>query len=333
MNRMIVIVLSLVKCVMFASGPDVGLAHEKVLYEKMGWLDFQGVESLLEMGNPLDSNPIKTEGCVGLKPDAFLDEPIAMMSSKDISFICSCDIVWLYGLLVIAEANGVSGNKARFMQYGTAIAEIMETLERHMDAIGSRTTRWLRIKVESMLARLLNDRRMSTVRLSPKDIRTLLPEARGKASPYQEFHVSFRNMLVVGAALECHLRKNGHLPVSLSDENLVAPDERKDAYGEPFSYRHDGNDWMLHSGGREKAKDVGPWDVYIPYIECIGGWPTDEVWFASTFSMKRKELYTNGVVNDGHPEYRCHMRGNALYRGDRQGMSHTLDKIKKGDQE
>ena len=328
MNRSVVFVLFALKCVLFASASYAGMPHERVLHGKMVWLDYLGVENLLKTGNPFDSNPLDAGSGMNRTIDAFLKEPVEGLSMRDISFICSSHMTWLYEIVVLAEANGVSGNKDKFMRYGTGLAEIMGVLDRRRDVMGDLVPRWLRNQVESMLARLLNDRRQSTVRLLPSDIRELLPEFGVESARYKEFHVSFRNMLVVGAAIERHLRENGRMPDSLSELGDVAPDEKKDAYGEPLSYRHKGDDWMLHSGGREKAKDDGPWNVYVPYIECIGGWLTDEVWFSSTFSRCRKELYSNGVINDNHPAYRCYMHGNAMYRGDRPGTSHQLGKTK-----
>lgn len=93
-------------------------------------------------------------------------------------------------------------------------------------------------------------------------------------------------------------------------------DRRPDVfYGERLSYRVKGDGRMLHSGGINRKKDSSPWGVFIPCVEPTGGIPTDEVWFASSYSHVRKELYSKGSVQDSYPMYRCYMRGRAVYRG------------------
>ena len=253
--------------------------------------DFCGVEYLVRQSEPFGGTPWEKDSSPSSIQE-FLQEP-----SNDVSTPIILDVVsgmgkWLHMILVMAEAQGVSGNEKTFSRHLEILGRMLKIFDDYPAELGTRDSRLLRQRLEYMLARLVNDRRGHVVKLTADDIRQFLPSISShdmaKMQSKWKALTTFRNMLIIGAELECHLRRHGLLPRSLAELENVRADEQIDAYGHPINYRTHERDWMLHSGGAEQCRDVSPWDVYVPCIGQIGGTPTREVWFASSYSKKRK---------------------------------------------
>ena len=294
--------------------------------------DFCGVEYLVRQSEPFGGMPWEKD-CSPGSIQKFLQEP-----SNDVSTPILLDVVsgmgkWLHIILVMAEAQGVSGNEKPFRRHLEILGRMLKMFDDYPAELGTQDSRLLRQRLEYMLARLVNDRRGHVVKLTADDIRQFLPSISShdmaKMPPHRKAQTTFRNMLIIGAELECHLRRHGLLPRSLDELKNVRADEQLDADGHPIDYRTHARDWMLQSGGAEQGRDASPWDVYVPCIGRTGGTPTKEVCFASSYSKKRKELFENGVVNDDVPRYRCYMRENVPYRGSQQGTAQKPTDVRK----
>jgi hypothetical protein len=300
------------------------------MIERMPCFDFCGLEVALTNGHPFGKgNWFGTDEKNDIS--MFSIEPLRGLSSTAMNQVALNDYNWLYVHLVIAEAVGLAGNRKMFNSYGTAFCSLIQVYEKHSEVLGTFNIRRFRPKLEYMLARIINDRRPGTVKLLPADVRRILPPLSSKGVVWDEnlwhswrTHETFRRMLIVGSALEYHLRKFGQLPHSLETLDCVGQEELKDAYGKRFSYRRNKCEWMIFSCGKETERET-PWDVYIPCVGITGGYATTETWFASSFSRKRQELYKSGCLNDAYPAYRCYMRGNVVYRGDGEGTKHPID--------
>ena len=301
------------------------------MIERMPCFDFCGLEVALTNGHPFGKgNWFEKDGRNDIS--MFSIEPLRGLSSTAMNRVALNDYRWLYVHLVIAESVGLSGDKKTFNSYVSAFCSMIQVYEKHSDVFGTFNIRRFRPKLEYMLARIINDRRPSTVKLVPADIRRFLPSLSREGVVWDEslWHSwrtreTFRRMLIVGAALEHHLRNFGYLPNSLEALNCVEQEEKKDAYGKHFSYRRNKHEWMIFSCGKETERE-SPWDVYVPCAGVTGGYATTEIWFASSFSRKRQELYRSGHLNNEYPAYRCHMRGDVIYRGDGDGTGHPIEK-------
>ena len=300
------------------------------IVERIPCYDFCGLEVALTNGHPLGDGRWLMKGEQN-DFETFLIEPTRGLNSKAVRDICLNDCRWLYVHLVMAEATGLSGDVKRFSGYGETFCSLIQVYEKHSDVLGNFSIRRFRPKLEYMLARFINDRRSVTVKLLPMDIRKILPPLSGCNEVWTESlwnswrsRETFRRMLIVGAGLEECLRKRGRLPDSLERLEGVNAKEVKDAYGNAFSYFFRQHEWMLYSRGNEKGVYENHWDVYVPCNEITGGHSTTEMWFASSFSRKRQELYKAGVLNEGYHSYRCYMRGNKIYRGDGEGAKHPI---------
>ena len=302
------------------------------MIERMPYFEFCGLEASLTNGHPFGKGNWFEKKNERNDISIFVIEPIRGLSSTAMNQVALNDYNWLYVHLVMAEAAGLAGNRKMFNSYGAAFCSLIQVYEKHSDVLGTFNIRRFRPKLEYMLARIINDRRPSTVKLVSADIRRFLPPLSKEGVVWDEnlwhswrTHETFRRMLIVGAALELHLRNFGHLPNSLEALNCVEQEEKKDAYGKHFSYRHNKHEWMIFSCGKETERE-SPWDVYVPCAGATGGYATTEIWFASSFSRKRQKLYKLGHLNDEYPAYRCYMRGNVIYRGDGDGTEHPIEK-------
>ena len=300
------------------------------IIERMPCFEFCGLEVALTNGHPFGKgNWFEQNGRNDIS--MFAIEPMRGLSSAAMNQVALNDYNWLYVHLVMAEAVGLAGNIKMFNSYGTAFCSLIQVYEKHSDVLGTFNIRRFRPKLEYMLARLINDRRSVTVKLRPMDIRKILPPITECNEVWTESswnswrsRETFRRMLIVGAAIEEYLRKSDGTPDSLDLLEDVNAKEKKDAYGNVFSYSSQKKEWMLYSRGDEMGKVENHWDVYVPCNGITGGHSTTEMWFASSFSRKRQELYKSGVLNDGYPSCRCYMRGNTIYRGDGEGTKHPI---------
>ena len=300
------------------------------IMRRMPCYDFCGLEVSLTNGHPFgEGHWLVKDGQNEF--EKFVFEPTRGLNTNALQYVTLNDYRWLYVHLVMAEAAGLSGDGKRFFSCGETFYSLIHVYEKHSDVLGTFTIRRIRPKLEYMLARIINDRRPSTVKLVPADIRRFLPSLSKEGVVWDEslWHSwrtreTFRRMLIVGTALEHHLRKFGHLPNSLETLDCVEQEEMKDAYGKHFLYRYKKHEWMIFSCGKETERE-SPWDVYVPCVGITGGYATTETCFASSFSRKRQELYKSGCLNDAYPAYRCYMRGNVVYRGDGEGTKHPID--------
>lgn len=309
---------SIMVCLAVSLCASAAVENHSVPFDRIAQFDFCGLDAVLEEGPPFGDGkwPNTAE-----KPDVrrFLADPVRGLTSEALTPLAAMDIWKMHCLLVITEAAALAGDRERFVRHCEMFHQLIDVADAYSDILGTATSRWLRLKIGYVLAKVVNDRRTGVLKLRPCDIRTALPvvmspqlQGKGWVGAYE----TFRRMLIVGACLEEILRTKGALPVSLDGVRQVDEREKRDFYGTRLSYRVKGNDWMLHSGGIKRKDDTSPWGVFIPCVEQTGGIPTDEVWYASTYSKKRKELYINGSIHDAEPHYRCYMRKRVVYRGE-----------------
>ncbi len=293
------------------------LGHD-AFFDRMVCFDFCGLDEVLTEGPPLGMGGWP-DGEKRQDARSFLSDPVRGLPIESLTLISSLDVRKMYCLLAVMEASALAGERGRFVRHCEMFRELLRVADEYSDVLGSAISRLLRHKIGYVLAKVINDRRVGVLRLSPSDVRMTLPMATTshmQGGKWVESYETFRRMLIVGAGLEEVLRSTGSLPYSLDAVKYVEDWEIHDFYGVKFSYRMKGKEWIIHSGGLCQRKDASPWNVFIPCVEQTGGIPTDEMWFASSYSAVRKELYLKGSVHDAYPLYRCYMRGRVVYRGE-----------------
>ena len=216
------------------------------------------------------------------------------------SRIASCfaraDREWMRHAMTWAELAVADGDFAECDRWMRIAAGFLWL---HMENAGTLGDGMLvrdRLSLEYSIARAINGGRAGGVRITPADVRRWLPPVAvpGMAD---NLHVvrqeMFRTLLVVGAGLEVWLGSHGRLPDTLrellSDGDLRLSETDLAHGGNAVAYRHDGRFWKLKLCDVESAEE--PIMDFTPAVDEVAGLQCPEIWFASTYSRKRLELF------------------------------------------
>ena len=297
---------------------------------------FCGVEAMLKRGNPLDRG-LATNTPNVLTAERFVEVPLSNLNEVEFTNTYYGAFRYIRLPAIQTEAAALAGDRERFLTNIEIVASILKgsadekSMCLHFAFDGNM------LEVEYLLSRIICDRRAKTVKVSAEDIRRILPESitlanvrvidesvRVKGEPYaagsdlsHNMAVTFRNMLVVGAAIEEHLRKVGSLPGKLGELSGIGEKELQDVYGAPLEYRTKGSDWELFSPGfckYDKSLEGVEFGLGVPVIGTVSGAKSDSVWFSSLYSKKRAELYGKGIVNEG-TKFQCKLAPHTIIRG------------------
>ena len=316
MNRIIIVIAGMAMVAVQAESP------KGVFYTR-------GLEPVLERGNPFDEG-VMTNSPSAMSASEFLAAPFERLDSKMTGNVLNDVASYIYIPLVQAEAAALAGDSELFSK-NIEIAGTILKWSADEKSVCLSTAFWLNLpKTEYLLSRIICDRRAKTVKVSAEDVRRILPESITLTRVVHTFdepledasHVShnmaitFRNMLVVGAAIEEHLRNVGSLPGKLGELSGVSEKELQDVYGAPLEYRTKGSDWELFSPGfwkYDKSLEGVEFGLGVPVIGTVSGAKSDSVWFSSLYAKKRAELYKNGIINEG-TKFRCRIVSHNIRR-------------------
>ena len=289
-----------------------------------------GVEALLRHGNPFEEG-VMTNSASAMPVDKFLTVPFEELKSSMTEAVLKEAANSIYLPLVQAEAAALAGDRELFSR-NIEIAGTILKWSADEKSICLSTAFWPNLlSIEYLLTRIICDRRTTTIKVSAEDVRRILPESITLARSVRTFNgplevgaevshnlsMTFRNMLVVGAAIEEHLRKTGKLPGKLGELSGISEKELLDVYDAPLEYRTKGPDWELFSPGfwkYDKSLDGVDFGLGVPVIGTISGPRTDSVWFSSLYHKKRTELFEKGIVNEG-TKFQCKLAPSTIVRG------------------
>ena len=308
--------------------------------QQPGWqsseLDFCGIEAVLKRGNPFDRGLV-TNTPNALTAERFVEVPLSNLNEVEFTNAYYSAFRYIRLPAIQAEAAAVAGDRERFLANIEIVASILKGSADEKSMCFHFAFSGNMLEVENLLARIVCDRREKTVKVSAEGVRRILPESVTLSTvrvldenvlvhnePYasgsdlsHNMAVTFRNMLIVGAAIEEHLRKSGSLPGKLGELSGIREKELLDAYGAPLEYRTKGSDWELFSPGwakYDKSLEDVEFGLGVPVIGTISGPRSDSVWFSSLFSKKRAELYEKGIVNEG-TKFQCKLAPHTIIRG------------------
>ena len=159
--------------------------------------------------------------------------------------------------------------------------------------------------------------------MTPQDIKRWLPRT---ANPLFAGNVHilrqdlFRSLLIVGAGINVYWKNRGKLPTTLQDlvkdkdSGLNESDFRfEDAR---IRYTQDVGFWKLRVGGESREDE--PMRDFMPALDYVAGLKCSEIWFASTYSQKRKELFERGYVESSDIRCSSYLKNGVIHRGHRE---------------
>lgn len=235
------------------------------------------------------------------------------------------DREWMRHALTWAELAVADGDFAECDRWMRIAAGFLGL---HMENAGTLGDGMLvrdRLSLEYSIARAINGGRAGGVRITPADVRRWLPPvavpgmAGNRHVVRQEM---FRTLLIVGAGLETWLGRHGGLPDTLrellSDGDLRLSEADLAHGGNAVAYRHDGRFWKLKLCDVESAEE--PIMDFMPAVDEVAGLQCPEIWFASTYSRKRLELFEKGFIESVDIRCRCYLKNGIVHRGTWNGQ-------------
>lgn len=230
---------------------------------------------------------------------------------------------WLKQVLTGAESASRNGNLDEFRRWISLSAQFVAFLEENAHELGSSPYVRNRLRLEYSLARMVNGSSANGVLVAPQDVKRWLPLTTSHLFA-GNVHIlrqdMFRSLLIVGAGINVYWKNRGKLPTTLQD--LV--DDKDSGLNESdlrfedacIRYTQDADFWKLRLGGGDGEDE--PVRDFMPAIDYIMGLKCSEVWFASTYSQKRKELYERGYVRSSDIRCSCYLKGGVIHRGRRE---------------
>lgn len=229
---------------------------------------------------------------------------------------------WMQLALTGAETAFKNGDRVEFWRWMSVASQFVSFLDANAGEIGSSPFVRSRLRFEYSLARMINGDTAKGIFVMPQDVKRLLPCATNRAfvgNAHVRRQDEFRSLLIVGAAITAYRNAQGRLPQSLRD--LVKGDviglNEEDLYldGELIKYAHDADFWKLRIGG-DGREDEPPLD-FMPAVDYVAGLKCPEIWFASTYSQRRKELFERGRVNSSDVRCSGYLENGVIHRGRR----------------
>lgn len=227
---------------------------------------------------------------------------------------------WLKLVLTGAESAFRNGNRDEFRRWISLSAQFVVFLEENAHELGSSPYVRNRLRLEYSLARMVNDGPAKGILVMPQDVKRWLPRT---ANPLfaGNAHILrqdlFRSLLIVGASINVYWKNRGKLPTTLQDlvndkdsglneSDLCFEDAR-------IRYTQDADFWKLRLGGGDEKDE--PVRDFLPAIDYVTGLKCSEIWFASTYSEKRKELFELGHVWSSDIRCSCYLKDGVIHRG------------------
>lgn len=227
---------------------------------------------------------------------------------------------WLRWVLTGAESAFKSGDGAEFRRWITTASRFVVFLEENAHLMGSWPYVRHRLQLEYALARLINGNGGKGIMVMPSNVREWLPCTKNPLFKENE-HVlrqeKFRCLLIVGSGLNAYRsRHRGHprtLRDLLQDEALKLNEQDFQFANEPVKYVHEDGFWKLRLGGETEPDE--PTRDFMPAIDFITGLKRTEMWFASTYSQKRRELFEKERIESDDVRCACYIKNGMIYRG------------------
>ena len=218
-----------------------------------------------------------------------------------------------------AEMYACLGNYEKYRSTMDAVGDMLRLLSKNEHIVGKSMFDCNLARTEMSLARVVNGRFGRGIAVSANDIRRWLPELEDKGSRSRRGLGRFRTLLVIGAAIEqyrCEYNKiPDNLQVLVGEKNLGISELDLTLGGLHVEYRVEQGFWKLRLGGHVRAVPE-PIQDFIPAVFPLAGVVVDEVWFASTYTQKRKELFEKGYLPSDDIYCRCRLKGCVVIRGD-----------------
>lgn len=232
---------------------------------------------------------------------------------------------WMKQALTGAESAFQNGNYEAFRRWMSLASRFVLFLEENANELGSSPYVRNRLRLEYSLARMINGSSAKGILVMPQNVKTWLPRTKNPLFHGNE-HVSrqeaFRSLLVVGAGVNAYWKHFGKLPQTL--KNLIKGNvedlNEDDLYlkGEHIKYSHEVAFWKLRIGGENREDE--PLHDFMPAVDYVAGLKCPEIWFASTYSQKRKELFERGHVESSDIRCAGYLKNGVIHRGRHEGV-------------
>ena len=220
--------------------------------------------------------------------------------------------------LSTAELWACAGDSESYRSRMDMVGNLLRFLLRNEHVAGASVFDCNLARTEISLARVINGKFGRRIEVSAGDIKRWLPEIEEKDSKDRASLKRFRALLLIGAAIEQYRLAHNRLPdnlMALVDEEGLGIFESDLSSGHlRVEYRIASEFWKLRLGSYERRVPEPIYD-FVPAVFQVAGVVVDEVWFASTYTQKRKELFENGCLPSDDPLCRCRLKGCVVVRG------------------
>ena len=220
--------------------------------------------------------------------------------------------------LSTAELWACAGDSESYRSRMDMVGNLLRFLLRNEHVAGASVFDCNLARTEISLARVINGKFGRRIEVRASDIKRWLPEIEEKDSKDRVNLRRFRTLLLIGAAIEQYRRAHNKLPENLNslvDEKSLGVSASDLSSGNlRVEYRTVMDFWKLRLGSYERRVPEPVYD-YVPAAFQVAGVVVDEVWFASTYTQKRKELFENEYLPSDDPFCRCRLKGCVVYRG------------------
>lgn len=217
-----------------------------------------------------------------------------------------------------AEMLAFLGDGERYRSIMNKVGDMLRLLLKNDHIVGKSIFDSNFARTEMSLARVVNGRFGKGIAVSANDIRRWLPEFEAKGSRNRVNLARFKKLLVIGAAIEQYRREHNMIPDNLQtlvgEKNLGISESDLSLEDLRVEYKVAQEFWKMRLGSFEREVPEPIYD-FIPAVFPVAGIVVDEIWFASTYTQKRKELFENGYLPSDDPFCRCQLKGCVVYRG------------------
>lgn len=223
------------------------------------------------------------------------------------------------GYLSSAEMWACLGDVESYRSTMDAVGDLLRFLLKNEHVVGRSMFDCNLARTEISLARVVNEKYGRRIVVSADDIRRWLPEFEDEGSRKRGDLKRFRTLLAIGTAIEqyrsAHDRLPDNLRVLVDEKNLGIAEADLFSGNVRVEYRNELGFWKLRLG-RNVRRNPEPMFDFVPAVFNVAGVIVDEVWFASSYTQKRRELFVNGYLQSEDPSCRCRLKGSIVIRGD-----------------
>lgn len=257
--------------------------------------------------------------------DYLKDNSLAVSDSGNYSLdfareLATVNANWLRWTLFGMEVAFKNGNMEEFKRLSAVSSRFILFLEENLDLLGDALYVRNRLMFMYSISRMIVDQNVGNVFITSKNVRDWLPCPKHKMLR-ENRHIllqeKFKVLLVVGVSINGYRRRTGRLPSDLHEliENKELGLNVSDLYfdGMKIVYVHDSAFWKLGLGG-DNCKEEPLYD-FMPSVDYVAGMKCEEIWFASNYWEKRRELFDKGFLDSKDIRCRCYLKRNIIYRG------------------